>query len=252
MAAPCRQLLGPNVRMMKEHYIATHDDISLHVVECGAGPGVLFCHGFPDTWRSWRNQMEAVSTAGFRAIALDTRGHGESSGPDSASEYTAFNIVGDLVAILDALNCQMATLVGHDFGAVAAWTSALVRPDRFVAVFSLSVPPFEFGRGNFLTDLRKDGQHDFYMFRQMRPEADDEWADAKKRSLRPSTGRLEKPLKRNVGIRWTSIAACFGQRPPDNRISSIPPTSPSWLVNLSAMAFTALSITTVRSSHIST
>lgn len=164
---------------MKEHHIATHG-VSLHVVERGEGPAVLFCHGFPDTWRSWRRQMEVVSNAGYRAIALDTRGYGESSGPDEASAYTAFNIVGDFVAVLDALNCETATLVGHDFGAVAAWTAALIRPERFRAVFGLSVPPFEFGRGNFLADLRKNGQHDFYMFQQMRPGADDEWADAKK------------------------------------------------------------------------
>lgn len=164
---------------MKEYHIATQG-VSLHVVECGEGPAVLFCHGFPDTWRSWRRQMEAVSNSGYRAIALDTRGYGESTGPDDASAYTTFNIVGDLIAVLDALNCETATLVGHDFGAVAAWTAALIRPDRFRAVFGLSVPPFDFGSGNFLADLREKGQHDFYMFRQMRPEADDEWADAKK------------------------------------------------------------------------
>ncbi|SDD68394.1 alpha/beta fold hydrolase [Paraburkholderia lycopersici] len=164
---------------MKECNV-TANDVSLHVTECGAGPAVLFCHGFPDTWRSWRRQMEAVSGAGYRAIALDTRGYGESTGPDEASAYTAFNIVGDLVAVLDALACETATLVGHDFGAVAAWTAALIRPDRFRAVFGVSVPPFEFGGGNFLTDLREKGLHDFYMFRQMRPEADSEWAEARK------------------------------------------------------------------------
>jgi pimeloyl-ACP methyl ester carboxylesterase len=164
---------------MKEYNITTND-VSLHVAECGAGPAVLFCHGFPDTWRSWRRQMAAVSHAGYRAIALDTRGYGESSGPCNALAYTAFNIVGDLVVVLDALDCETATLVGHDFGAVAAWTAALIRPDRFRAVFGLSVPPFEFGGGNFLDDLRRQGHHDFYMFRQMRPEADDEWAEASK------------------------------------------------------------------------
>lgn len=164
---------------MREYNIATNG-VSLHVVECGEGPAVLFCHGFPDTWRSWRRQIEAVSNAGYRAIALDTRGYGESSGPDNASEYTAFNIVGDLVGVLDALDCETATLVGHDFGAVAAWTAALIRPDRFRAVFCLSVPPFEFGRGNFLADLREKGQHDFYMFQQMRSQADSEWAEARK------------------------------------------------------------------------
>ncbi len=164
---------------MRAHNIVKNG-VSLHVVEHGDGPAVLFCHGFPDTWRSWRRQLEAVSNAGYRAIALDTRGYGESSGPDEASEYTALNIVGDLVAVLDALECETATLVGHDFGAVAAWTAALIRPDRFHAVFCLSVPPFEFGGGNFLADLRAQGQHDFYMFQQMRPTADNEWAEASK------------------------------------------------------------------------
>ncbi len=161
-------------------YTISANGVSLHVAEHGEGPAVLFCHGFPDTWRSWRRQMEAVSEAGYRAIALDTRGYGESSGPDDASGYTAFHIVGDLIAILDALKCETATLVGHDFGAVAAWTAALIRPDRFRAVFGLSVPPFEFGGGNFLADLRAKGQADFYMFQQMRPAADGEWADARK------------------------------------------------------------------------
>jgi pimeloyl-ACP methyl ester carboxylesterase len=124
--------------------------------------------------------MEAVSNAGYRAIALDTRGYGESSGPDDASEYTSFHIVGDLVAVLNAVDCDTAALVGHDFGAVAAWIAALARPDRFRAVFGLSVPPFEFGAGNFLTDLRKRGQDAFYMFQQMPPAADSEWAEAEK------------------------------------------------------------------------
>lgn len=161
-------------------YNVVKNGVSLHVVECGTGPAVLFCHGFPDTWRSWRRQMEAISNTGYRAIALDMRGYGQSTGPDDASQYSAFNIVGDLVAVLDALNCETATLVGHDFGAVAAWAAALIRPDRFNAVFCLSVPPFEFDGGNFLADLWRNGQHDFYMFQQMRPEADGEWADAKK------------------------------------------------------------------------
>lgn len=166
---------------MREHHITVNavNSVSLHVVECGEGPAVLFCHGFPDTWSSWRQQMKAVAHAGYRAIALDMRGYGESSGPDKASAYTALNIVGDLIAVLNEMDCETAILVGHDFGAVAAWTAALIRPDRFRAVFGLSVPPFDFDGRNFLSELREKGQHDFYMFRQMSLAADNEWADAK-------------------------------------------------------------------------
>ena len=76
--------------------------ISLHVVEEGEGPAVVFCHGFPAIWSSWTAQIEAVASAGFMAIALDMRGYGGSSAPAEAEAYTPYQTVGDLVAILDA------------------------------------------------------------------------------------------------------------------------------------------------------
>lgn len=152
--------------------------ISLHVVDAGNGPTVLFVHGFPDTWRGWRRQMEAVVAAGHRAIALDMRGYGESTKPAEAEAYTMFQCVGDLVGTLDALGVEQAILVGHDFGASVAWSASMMRPDRFSAVFCLSVPALPPTRPSMIEQLRAAGKDDFYMFRQMRPEADAEWADA--------------------------------------------------------------------------
>lgn len=153
--------------------------ITLHTVELGDGPAVLFAHGFPDTWRGWRRQMEAVAAAGYRAISLDMRGYGESSTPADAALYTPFYTVGDLIGLLDTLEIGTSTLVGHDFGASVAWNAAMMRPDRFPAVFCLSVPYLQPGGPSFLQQLRDTGKgEDFYMFRQMRPEADQEWADA--------------------------------------------------------------------------
>ena len=162
---------------MKHHHVVANG-ITLRAVEWGDGPAVLFCHGFPDTWRGWRRQMEAVDEAGYRALALDMRGYGGSSSPIDAALYTPFHTVGDLVGLLDALQIETATVVGHDFGASVAWNAAMMRPDRFTAVFGMSVPFLPPGGKSFLQQLRDAGRDDFYMFRQMRPEADSEWADA--------------------------------------------------------------------------
>jgi pimeloyl-ACP methyl ester carboxylesterase len=84
--------------------------------------------------------MKAVASAGYRAIAPDMRGYGRSSAPPDASLYTPLHTAGDLVSLLDALNISSAVIVGHDWGAAHAWNAALMRPDRFKAVFCLSVP----------------------------------------------------------------------------------------------------------------
>jgi pimeloyl-ACP methyl ester carboxylesterase len=162
----------------KEFDIATNG-ISLHVTEQGQGPAVLFCHGFPDTAYTWRRQMDAIASAGYRAIAPDMRGYGRSSAPLDATLYTPLQTAGDLIGLLDALQIPSAVLVGHDWGATHAWNAALMRPDRFQAVFCLSVPYVPRGDVSVFERMRKAGHaSDFYMFEQMRPEADQIWADA--------------------------------------------------------------------------
>lgn len=163
---------------IKHSDVATNG-ITLHVMEQGEGPAVLFCHGFPDTGYTWRRQLQDVSAAGYRAIAPDMRGYGRSSAPADPALYTAFHTVGDLVGLLDALNIPSAIVVGHDWGARVAWNAALIRPDRFRAVFCLSVPYTPRGDVSFFESMRAAGHgNDFYMFEQRRPEADRTWADA--------------------------------------------------------------------------
>ncbi len=162
----------------ERHRQVQTNGVTLHVVEEGDGPAVLFVHGFPDTWRGWKRQMAVVAAAGYRAVALDMRGYGKSSKPDDPARYTIFYCVADLVGVLDALEIKTATLVGHDFGAAISWSAAMMRPDRFPSVFCLSVPPMIPGGPSLLEQLKSAGKTDFYMFRQMRPEAESEWADA--------------------------------------------------------------------------
>jgi len=162
---------------MKRHDTEANG-ISLHFVEQGEGPAVIFCHGFPAIWSCWKAQMEAVSKAGFRAIALDMRGYGGSSAPADAEDYTPYETVGDLVAILDATGITNACVVGHDFGANIAWNAAMMRPDRFTAVCGLSVQFRQPGGPSFLDKLRAAGKDHFYWFDMMRAESDQAWANA--------------------------------------------------------------------------
>lgn len=153
-------------------------DVELHVVELGAGQPVLFCHGFPDVWIGWRRQLEVVAAAGYRAIAVDMRGYGRSSGPDDELAYTPLHTLGDMIGLLDALGLPEAAIVGHDFGAATAWLAQLLRPDRFRAVFGISLPFVAPGGPSFFAAMEAAGKDSFYMFRQREPEADERWADA--------------------------------------------------------------------------
>jgi len=114
--------------------------IRMHIAESGAGPLVVLCHGFPESWYSWRHQLHALARAGFQAVAPDMRGYGQTQRPEEIDQYTLLHLVGDVVGLLDALGAETAVIVGHDWGAPVAWHAALLRPDRFRAVVGLSVP----------------------------------------------------------------------------------------------------------------
>jgi pimeloyl-ACP methyl ester carboxylesterase len=114
--------------------------IRMHIAESGAGPLVVLCHGFPESWYSWRYQLHALGKAGFHAVAPDMRGYGQTQRPEEIDQYTLLHLVGDIVGLLDALEAKKAVIVGHDWGAPVAWHAALLRPDRFRGVIGLSVP----------------------------------------------------------------------------------------------------------------
>src|SRR5262245_20387383 len=123
-----------------QHRVVETNRIRMHVAELGTGPLVLMCHGFPESWYSWRHQMRALADAGFRAVAPDVRGYGQTEAPAEIERYTLLDLVGDLVGLLDAIGAKSAVIAGHDWGAPVAWHSALLRPDRFRGVIGLSVP----------------------------------------------------------------------------------------------------------------
>ncbi len=122
------------------HRFIETNGIRMHIAEAGSGPMVLMCHGFPESWYSWRHQLHALAEAGYHAVAPDMRGYGQTDAPEAIDQYTMLHLVGDMVGVLDALGQDTAVVIGHDWGAPVAWHCALLRPDRFRAVVGLSVP----------------------------------------------------------------------------------------------------------------
>ncbi|MFI5315414.1 MAG: alpha/beta fold hydrolase [Myxococcota bacterium] len=124
------------------HRTVQTNGISLHVAEAGEGPLVLLCHGWPESWYSWRHQLPALAAAGYHAVAPDMRGYGRSDAPREIDRYTIFHLVGDMIGLCDSLGAKQAVIVGHDWGSIVAWNAALLRPDRFRGVTGISVPFF--------------------------------------------------------------------------------------------------------------
>ncbi|XP_009623036.1 uncharacterized protein [Nicotiana tomentosiformis] len=150
-----------------EHKFVEVNELKLHIAEIGNGskPVVLFLHGFPEIWYSWRHQMVAVANAGFRAIAPDYRGYGLSD-PSPEPEKTTFSdFVNDLVALLDALGISKVTLVAKDFGARLAQILVLLHPERVIGVVTLGTPFVPLGPRKFLEALPEG----FYVSRWQEP-----------------------------------------------------------------------------------
>ncbi|MDQ3945736.1 MAG: alpha/beta hydrolase [Actinomycetota bacterium] len=153
--------------------------IELHVAECGEGPVVLLCHGFPELWYSWRHQLPALAAAGYRAVAPDQRGYGRSGRPDAVEDYDIVHLAGDLVGLLDALGEERAVVVGHDWGAIVTWHLAQAAPERLHGIAALSVP-FWPRPSRPPTELWKEifADHFFYILHFQTPGVADAELDA--------------------------------------------------------------------------
>ncbi len=97
-----------------------------HVVELGEGPLVLFLHGFPQFWWTWRDQLTAFADAGYRAAAMDLRGYGGSD--KTPRGYDPVTLTNDVTGVIRALGEANAAIVGHGWGATLGWTAATLRP----------------------------------------------------------------------------------------------------------------------------
>lgn len=148
---------------MIEHRRFRAGDVTLHVAEQGRGKPVVFLHGFPEGWFSWRAQMDALAAAGFRAIAPDLRGYGESDKPKDKASYKSSLIAGDVAALIESLGEGPVPVVGHDWGGPITYRLAMDRPDLVERLFVLNGPhPIHFAR--LLRRSRAQRRRSWYIF----------------------------------------------------------------------------------------
>ncbi|CAA0825258.1 alpha/beta-Hydrolases superfamily protein, partial [Striga hermonthica] len=125
-----------------EHKYVQVNGLKLHVAEIGSesSPAVVFLHGFPEIWYSWRHQMIAVAGSGYRAIAPDYRGYGLSDPPPEPEKTTFLDLDADLLGLLDALNISKVFLIAKDFGALVLSIFTLLHRDRVSGFVTMGVP----------------------------------------------------------------------------------------------------------------
>lgn len=116
--------------------------------ELGEGDDVaLFLHGFPEARQAWRGQLSHVASQGWRAVAPDLRGYGDTTRPAVQEAYRIVHLVDDIVALFDALGARRRLLIGHDWGGVIAWQVALDGRARLDGLIVLNAPhPSVFSR----------------------------------------------------------------------------------------------------------
>ena len=187
------------------HRIVETNGIRMHIAEHGAGPLVLLCHGWPESWYSWRHQLRALGEAGYHAVAPDQRGYGSTDRPEAIDQYTLLHLVGDLVGLLDALGESTAIVAGHDWGAPVAWHAALLRPDRFRAVVALSVPHRVRGRARPTTVMPQTPDAVFYQLYFQKPGV--------------AEAELEHDVRASIRRLLYSIS---GDAPPGARLGLVP------------------------------
>jgi pimeloyl-ACP methyl ester carboxylesterase len=125
----------------------------------GDGPPVVLLHGFPDSRRLWRHQVPALVDAGFRVVVPDMRGYGRSDKPAEVAAYRMDQLVGDVLAVMDAVGVERAHVVGHDWGAGVAWATALMAAGRVDHLVALSVGH----PATFLADGFEQHEKSWYM-----------------------------------------------------------------------------------------
>jgi pimeloyl-ACP methyl ester carboxylesterase len=190
----------------------THRDVSangilLHVAELGEGPMVVLLHGFAGLWWTWHHQLTALAEAGFRAVAVDLRGYGDSDKPPRG--YDAWTLAGDVAGLVRALGARRAHLVGHAWGGMLAWTAAALHPRVVETVTVLGgAHPLALRAAVAHTALRRERDNQAratgHLFRFQVPMAPERWL------VRDGAANVEALLRSWSGPKWTATE-CFAE-----------------------------------------
>ncbi|TDV40648.1 pimeloyl-ACP methyl ester carboxylesterase [Actinophytocola oryzae] len=174
--------------------------IRLHVAEAGEGPLVLLLHGFAEFWWTWRHQLGALADAGYRTVAVDLRGYGDSDKPPRG--YDAWTLAGDIGGLVKALGEPRAHLIGHAWGGTLAWTVAAMHPRLVRSVTAMAgAHPMALRREILRTALRRRANNQAralgHIFRAQVPIAPERWL------TRDDAATVETYMRERSGPAWT-------------------------------------------------
>jgi pimeloyl-ACP methyl ester carboxylesterase len=182
--------------------------VGIELADEGTGRPVVLLHGWPDSGALWRNQVSALTAAGFRTIVPDLRGFGASDAPEGAEQYSLPFLAADVIAVLDHLGIEKAHVVGHDWGSALAWVTASLAPDRVDHLVALSVGhPSSFG-GAGLPQREKSWYMLLFQFPGVAEHwlANDDWANFRDWARHPDVDAVKaeqgRPGRLTAGLNW--------------------------------------------------
>ncbi|HLS78260.1 MAG TPA: alpha/beta hydrolase [Nocardia sp.] len=191
----------------------THRDvhangIRFHVVEATPGfaavsaeaPLVLLLHGFADFWWSWRHQLTGLADVGYRAVAVDLRGYGDSDKPPRG--YDGWTLAGDVAGLIRALGHTEAVLVGHAEGGLVCWATAVMHP-RLVRAIAVVASPHPAGLKSAVLRDRRQRRAWLPAFLRCQPPRYPEH-----RLTTDGGAEVERMLRQRSGPRWAGSAEC--------------------------------------------
>ncbi len=182
--------------------------VEIHVEVTGTGRPVVLLHGFPDSGRLWRRQVEPLVSAGFQVVVPDLRGYGASGKPPAVEDYSLPLLVGDVLAVLDELDLGRAHVVGHDWGASVARGLGLLVPDRVDHLAVLSVGHPSSFRNAGMSQLEKSWYMFLFQFEGVAEQwlTADGWANFRAWSHHPDADAVIAELEVNgsltPGLNW--------------------------------------------------
>ncbi len=185
-----------------------NDGVEVSFEVTGTGRPVLLLHGFPDSGRVWRHQVDALAASGFMVIVPDLRGSGASGKPTGIEHYSLLHLAGDVLAVLDHLGIARAHVVGHDWGSALAWVVASFAPDRLDHLVAVSVGhPMSF-RSVGIPQLEKSWYMLMFQFEGIAERwlTDDSWANFRQWSHHPDVDAVIADLEAHgsltPGLHW--------------------------------------------------
>lgn len=121
-----------------DHFV-NNDGVKIHYVSKGEGPALLFLHGFPDFWFTWKYQMDKLSE-NYKVIGIDLRAYNKSEGPDEVEAYQMIKMMSDVLAVIKDLDAEKVALIGNDWGGAIAWQIATYYPNQINWLIACNIP----------------------------------------------------------------------------------------------------------------